>query len=92
MLVNHMFFSRFPFQDRPESMHSEYVALCAVYAILRFLGLGCMAESKEKEALIDGMAATFRLIEHTEFDRFASHLLGRLGCTAKERLYDLMLL
>lgn len=92
MLVNHMFFSQFPFQDRPESMHSEYVALCAVYAIMRFLGLGCMAERRETEALIDGMAATFRLIDHTEFDRYAAHLLKRLNCTESEQLYDLLCL
>jgi len=94
MLVNHMFFSIFPFQDRPENMHSEYVALCAVYAIMRFLGLGSMAEHKaknrEKDSLVDGMAAAFRLIDHTEFDRLASHLLQRLNCTTREQLRDLI--
>ncbi len=90
MLVNHMFFSQFPFQDRPESMHSEYVALCAIYAIMRFLGLGCMAEKREESVLIDGMAAAFRLIDHTEFDRYASHLLKRLNCTSREQLCDLL--
>ena len=92
MLANHMFFSMFPFQDRPESMHSEYVALCAVYAIMRFLGLGSMAERREKSCLVDGMAAAFRLIDHTEFDRLASHLLQRLNCTSREKLCDLILL
>lgn len=92
MLVNHMFFSQFPFQDRPESMHNEYVALCAVYAILRFLGLGCMAERRETVGLIGGMSAAFRLVDHTEFDRYASHLLKRLSCTSREQLYDLLIL
>ena len=90
MLVNHMFFSLFPFQDRPESMHSEYVALCAVYAILRFLGLGSMAERRDESRLIDGMAAAFRLIDHSEFDRLASHLLQRLHCTSRAQLCDLI--
>ena len=92
MLVNHMFFSTFPFQDRPESMHGEYVALCAVYAIMRFLGLGSMAERQEISGLIDGMAAAFRLIDHTEFDLLASHLLQRLNCNSREQLRDLILL
>lgn len=92
MLVNHMFFSQFPFQDRPESMHNEYVALCAVYSILRFLGLGCMAEKNEKNILIDVMAATFRLIDHTEYDRYAFHLLKKLDSTSEEKLYDLIAL
>jgi len=90
MLVNHMFFSQFPFQDRPESMHSEYIALCAVYAIMRFLGVGSMAERREKDGLIDGMAAAFRLIDHTEFDRLASHMLQRLNCTSREQIRDLI--
>lgn len=90
MLVNHMFFSQFPFQDRPESMRSEHIALCAVYAILRFLGIGCMAERQDKTILIDGMAAIFRLVDHTEFDRYASHLLRQADCTTKERLYELL--
>lgn len=92
MLVNHMFFSQFPFQDRPESMHNEYIALCAIYAILRFLGLGCMAERQDGSALTDGMAAAFRLVDHTEFDRYASHLLTKLKCTSQENLYDLLIL
>lgn len=90
MLVNHMFFSQFPFQDRPESMRDECTALCTIYAIMRFLGLGCTAEGCDKDRLIDGMAATFRLIDHTEFDRYASHLLKRLNCVSNEQIYDLI--
>lgn len=90
MLVNHMFFSTFPFQDRPESMHSEYVALCAVYGIMRFLGLGSMAEGQDERYLIDGMAAMFRLVDHTEFDRLASRLLQKLNCTSRAQLKDLI--
>ena len=90
MLVNHMFFSQFPFQDRPESMHSEYVSLCALYALLRFLALGWMAVHDSLDALIDVMAAAFRLVDHTEFDRYASHLLHRLNCTEPNQLHDLV--
>lgn len=90
MLVNHMFFSQFPFQDRPESMHDEYMALCTVYAMMRFLGLGCTAEKCDRDALTDGMAAVFRLIDHTEFDRYASHVLKELDCVSKEQIFDLV--
>ena len=92
MLVNHMFFAQFPFQDRPESMHEEFVALCAVYAILRFLALGCMADRRDAEGLIDDMAAAFRLVDHTEFDRYASRLLKRLGCASSQEICDLIAL
>lgn len=88
MLVNHMFFSVFPFQNRPESMHDEYIALCAVYALLRFLAIGFMATRSSENDLIDVMAAAFRLIDHTEFDRYASHLLKRLNCVSPEALWN----
>jgi len=57
---------------------------------MRFLGVGSMAERREKDGLIDGMAAAFRLIDHTEFDRLASHMLQRLNCTSREQIRDLI--
>lgn len=90
MLVNHMFFSRFPFQDRPESLRDEFVALCAVYALLRFLGIGHMADQQEESAFVDVAAAVFRLVDHTAFDRYAAHMMKRLGCEDWERVHDLV--
>lgn len=92
MLVNHMFFERFPFQNRPESMYDEFIAICAVYAVLRFLGIGWMADKCGEAAFVDVAAAAFRLIDHTEFDRSASHILKSIGCSSPERLFDLICL
>ncbi len=92
MMVNHMFFSQFPYQDRPEKLMEEFVALCAVYVLLRFLAIGCMAEKTEECDLIDVCAALFRLVEHTEFDRIASRLLHGLGCTKPQDLWELICL
>lgn len=33
VLVNHMFFEQFPFQDRDEGLCDEFIAICAVYAL-----------------------------------------------------------
>lgn len=90
MLVNHMFFSQFPFQDRPESLNNEFIALCAVYALLRFLAVGWMADKTAESDFIDAAAAVFRLIDHTEFDRYASRLLRMLGCAEKSALFSLI--
>lgn len=90
MLVNHMFFERFPFQDRPESLYDEYIAICAVYAVLRFLGLGAMIHRDEEAAFVDVASAAFRLIDHTAFDRTASHILKSLGYASPEQLYVLI--
>ena len=90
VFVNHIFFSVFPFPDRPESMHSESVALSAVYVLLRFLTLGNITKESSDAELIDLVASAFRLIDHTDFDRYASHLLKKLDCTNEERLILLL--
>lgn len=92
MLVNHMFFSRFPFQDRPVSLRDEFIALCAVYALLRFLGIGWMHDKYAVEPFVDAAAAAFRLIDHTDFDRYAASVLKSLGCGDMQTLYELICL
>lgn len=90
MLVNHMFFSRFPFQDRPVSLRDEFYALCAVYALLRFLGIGHMQDKEDASAFIDVAAAVFRLVDHTAFDRYAAQMMKELGCSNWDRVHDLV--
>lgn len=92
MLVNHMFFSQFPFQDRPVQLSDEFLALCAVYALLRFLCLGWMIGQNNVQAAIDVAAAAFRLIDHTEFDRYAAPILKDLHCDEPENLRKLLCL
>ena len=92
LLANHMFFSRFPFQDRPVSLRDEYTALCAVYTLLRFLWVGWMADRDDTSAAVDVTAAAFRLIDHTEFDRYAVPVLRRLDCEEWDSLGRLLCL
>lgn len=80
LLVNHMFFVQFPFQDRPVPLKDEYLALCAVYTLLRCLLVGCLAQHGDAIRAVDVAAAAFRLVDHTEFDRYAVPLLRELGC------------
>lgn len=88
MLVNHMFFSRFPFQDRPVSLKDEFMALCAVYALLRFLGIGHMHDKEDAGAFVDVAAVVFRLVDHTAFDRYAAQMMKELGCDNWDRVHD----
>ncbi|MBP3321965.1 MAG: flagellin lysine-N-methylase [Clostridia bacterium] len=91
ILVNHLFFSLFPFQDRPESFKDEYLSFCAIYALMRFLCLGCLAGEYTEERLIDLLAAAFRLIDHTNFERYAGKLLRAYGCEVED-VHKLILL
>ena len=90
MLVNHMFFEQFPFQDRPASPWDEFVAISSLYALLRFLSLGCMADKTSVTDFIDMAAAIFRLVEHTSFDHYVAVIMRDLGCTTPQTIYDLI--
>lgn len=92
LLVNHLFFTQFPFQDRPVCLTDEYLSLCACYALLRFLLLGWTALHPSREAAADVCAAAFRLIDHTDFDRVAAPLMHRLGCDTADSLIALLTL
>lgn len=85
MLVNHMFFVQFPFQDRPVPLRDEYLSLCAVYVLLRFLCLGQAAEHPQVSAVVDAAAAAFRLADHTSFDLYAAPLMKELGCNSLDQ-------
>ena len=90
MLVNHMFFARFPFQDRPVSLKDEFIALCAVYSLLRFLTIGYMRDRTDERSFVDVAAAIFRLVDHTSFDRYAARMMKDLGCDDWSRIHDLI--
>lgn len=92
MLVNHIFFEQFPFQDRPEDPWEEFVAICSVYAILRFLGIGCMSNKDKISDFVDMSAAFFRLVDHTSFDRYAARVLKELGCDTPQKIFDMVVL
>ena len=80
LLVNHMYFVQFPFQDRPVPLRDEYLALVAVYTLLRCLLVGCLAEKGDRVRAVDVASAAFRLVDHTTFDLYAAPLLRELGC------------
>ena len=80
LLINHMYFIQFPFQDRPVSLSDEYKALVAVYTLLRCLLVGCMAGCSDPNRTVDIASAAFRLAAHTTFDLYAAPLLREIGC------------
>lgn len=98
LLVNHMFFSEFPFQDRPENFHEEFVALCIVYTLLRFLSIGWIGPSAGTDGqhmqngFIDVCSAAFRLIEHTDFDHSAIRMLKQIGADSLTQLHEWIIL
>lgn len=90
LLVNHMFFSRFPCGDLNENAFDEFLALCLVYAMLRFLGISCMGKKADLIKLVDVYSAVFRFVDHTDFHKNAAKIMHVFGCTTPERVYSLI--
>ena len=81
VLVNHIFYESYPFSDRHEGLWDEFLSLCAVYAYFSFIAVTWTADCPTEDALVDAVAAAFRLINHSAFDHNAAVILERLRVT-----------
>ena len=79
MLVNQVLFEGFPYSDRRQRPAAAYSALCAAYALVRFLAVGCTVQRHDVTQLVDFCAAAFRFIAHTAFSWNAPIVLGPDG-------------
>ena len=68
-----------PYSQRHESVWDEYTAICALYASLRALTIGCLAESENMEDFVDVCAAAFKLFDHSGFDHNVMVFLRQIG-------------
>jgi len=75
VMVNHIFYESYPFSDIHEDLWDEYHSLCAVYAYFAFLATTWTYDHPTETALVDAVAAAFRLIEHSSFDHNAAVIL-----------------
>jgi len=92
ILVNHMYFAQFPLQDRSVSFREKFVSLCGIYLLVRFVTLGyTAAHAGDETALVDCTAALFRVIDHTDFERYAVKLLGELQDITMQNIRTLLL-
>lgn len=86
MLVNHIFFSGFPYSERNESAEAESIAFAAVYALMKFMNV-CLPERD----FTDLNAAVFRLIEHSSFVWNAPIVLKQRGIRTAEDAVKLVM-
>ncbi len=84
IIVNHLFYSKFPFSDPNMNIWEDYVSFCACYAYLKYFVAGYMVDEITKEALIDVISKVFRFVEHSNFDRNADIIFN------KEHISDLV--
>lgn len=91
LLVNHLFYDRFPFSNKYESIKDSYFALCGTYAFLRYMAIGYTFAKPATNDFVDVVAASFRLIEHSAFDKNVEILMSEQGVDTLEKLAPLML-
>lgn len=82
VLVNHLFYEKFPYAPSPATPWDAYRALCGMNALLRFLTVSTMAWAEDASGLPAVMSSAFRLMEHSSFSRNAAIVLDRAGCIA----------
>ncbi|MCK7487483.1 MAG: flagellin lysine-N-methylase [Bacillus subtilis] len=68
MLVNHLFFRQFPFQEARASYADEFASMVGTYSFLRYLTVVMMRFKNSIEDFVDLMAKAFRVISHTRFE------------------------
>lgn len=88
--VNHLFFSRFPYTDIHDDLLDEYAALCAAHCVVMYLSTIYTYDQTGLAPLADVIAAAFRMIEHSDFERRAYILFGRMGLKTQEKLDELL--
>jgi len=88
ILVNHMFFTQFPFENPPAALHNKFLALASIYMIMRYLCLSC--ENPTKTEIVDWLALLFRMVDHTDFDRYVSQIMRTVKCTSYDRLWNML--
>lgn len=82
LLVNHMFFMKFPYSDAHDTVEEEYLALCGLFAFIRLLSAGSVDRLKDGADLVDLLADIFRVAEHTRFSHNIDVVFGRFGMRA----------
>lgn len=90
LLANHLFYERFPFSNKYEDLKESYFSLCGVYAFLRYMGIGYTFANQSLDSLTDVVAAAFRVIEHSGFDKNVAILLYSEGINTLEDLDELI--
>jgi len=90
LLVNHVFFSRFPRTERNMPEDEVWRSLVLVYALIRFTVLGYTHGRADEAALIDAVSSCFRMIEHTEFEMYGYLLMKKFRADDDASIADLL--
>lgn len=90
LLVNHMFYNRFPYSLPQSDKHDAFLTLAITYGFLRINLLGYMADKKDASELPDVLAAMFRMIDHSDFQSIAAKLFRNIKIPVQQCVPELI--
>ncbi|NLO64650.1 MAG: hypothetical protein GX095_05370 [Clostridiales bacterium] len=90
LMVNHIFYEKFPFSDCYSNFSEAFYSLCGAYTFLRYMGMGYTYRYPSTDALADVWASALRVIEHSGFDRNIAYLFKRGGVNSFASLAALL--
>jgi len=90
LIVNHIFFSRFPITERKMAEIDVWKALVLIYALLRFIAVGYTVSHPDEAGLVDAVSACFRMIDHTDFTSYAAALMKKYALGGNDALGNLL--
>ena len=77
LLVNHMFYNSFPHVGGTSDGERAFEGLCAVYAFVKFVTVGCLIQREGREAAADVLSQLGRLVEHSDLKYRAAQAYRR---------------
>lgn len=82
ILVNHLFFKRFPHSPSGETYLDEYAAFTGVYALVKLIATGYMVDKGTLADFVDCTAGIFRYLEHGNADALIKAALATFSFDA----------
>ena len=76
LLINHLFFIRFPYTINGEKLWDEYIAFLGIYHLTKLVCIGYFADKTKLEDFIDVVAGIYRCFEHSEIDYVIDDILN----------------
>lgn len=90
LMVNHMFYNRFPYTNPQINQQDAFLTLAIAYAFVRINLLGFMADQTDLVMLSDFFAAMFRLIDHSDFNNLAVKLFRQIKIPVQQCVPELL--
>ncbi|MBQ8994251.1 MAG: flagellin lysine-N-methylase [Oscillospiraceae bacterium] len=79
LLVNHLFYEKFPYSESRENEEEEFISLCGLLAFLSLLVAGNAENLQTMDSMVDLLSHAFLMVEHTSFHYNAHLLLSQSG-------------